>query len=70
MREKIVDKQERLDWAKKNACKFCQGSQLHTCNGYYCSDAIKKAEEYFEKAKGRRKREEKTEESGDAAVER
>lgn len=40
---------DREEWAKLNTCKFCVGSHLHSCTGYDCKEAVKKAEEYFEK---------------------
>lgn len=40
---------DREEWVKLNTCKFCVGSHLHSCTGYDCREAVKKAEEYFEK---------------------
>lgn len=40
---------DREEWVKLNTCKFCVGSHLHSCTGYDCKEAVKKAEEYFEK---------------------
>lgn len=46
---RTVGKCDREEWVKLNTCKFCVGSHLHSCTGYDCREAAKKAEEYFEK---------------------
>lgn len=45
---RMVVKCSREEWVKLNTCKFCVGSHLHSCTGYDCREAAKKAEEYFE----------------------
>lgn len=40
---------DRDEWVRLNTCRFCIGSHLHSCTGYSCRDAIKQAEECFER---------------------
>lgn len=35
-----------VEYAKHNACSFCNGSHFHTCTGYDCSKPYQKAYEY------------------------
>lgn len=42
--------QYREEWVKFNTCKFCIGNYMHTCTSFQCKSAIKKAEEYFDRA--------------------
>lgn len=37
------------DYARACACCFCKGSRLHSCTGYSCMEAYKKAYEYAKK---------------------
>ena len=46
------EKQDREEWVRMNTCKFCVGSRLHSCTGYDCRDALKDAEEYFDRRRG------------------
>lgn len=46
---RVVVMCNREEWVKLNTCKFCVGSHLHSCTGYDCREAVKKAEEYFER---------------------
>lgn len=48
---RAVGKCDREEWVKLNTCKFCVGSHLHSCTGYDCREAVKKAEEYFDRMK-------------------
>lgn len=41
--------QFKEEWARLNACKFCDGSHMHTCTSYQCKPAIEKAGRYAEK---------------------
>ena len=41
--------QFREEWVRLNACKFCDGSHMHTCTLYQCKPAREKAGRYFEK---------------------
>lgn len=43
--------QDRDEWVRLNTCRFCIGSHLHSCTGYDCRDAIRQAEEAFDKMK-------------------
>lgn len=54
--------QTREEWVRLNTCGFCIGSHLHSCTGYDCREAIKKAEEQFDRMTERRKQEEKADE--------
>jgi len=40
---------DKEEWVRLNICRFCIGSHLHTCTGYKCEPAIKKAEEHYDK---------------------
>lgn len=39
---------ERLaeEYAKRYACCFCRGRNLHTCNGYSCKEPYQRAYDY------------------------
>lgn len=37
------------EYAKKNQCKLCRGSRMHTCTGYSCQEPYKEAYEYAKK---------------------
>ena len=54
--------QSREECVRLNTCGFCSGSHLHSCTGYDCREAIKKAEEQFDRMAERRKQEEKADE--------
>lgn len=48
-----LKKQDKNEWVKYNACKFCIGSNMHTCTRYSCKEAMEKAEEYFDKVESK-----------------
>lgn len=45
----------REEWVRLNTCRFCIGSHLHSCTGYDCRDAVREAENCFEKMQKARK---------------
>lgn len=52
-----MKQQDREEWVRLNTCRFCIGSHLHSCTGYDCRDAVKEAENCFEKMQKLRKEE-------------
>ena len=41
--------QDREEWVQQNACQFCKKKYHHSCGGFSCEDAIKLAEQQYER---------------------
>lgn len=52
---RAVVKRSREEWVKLYTCRFCVGSHLHSCTGYDCREAVKKAEECFDRMEKKNK---------------